>query len=127
MELVNHCEISILVGYLCHTYIFVHSQAAWTKIKPSALLFVGGKQWTNNPRISVKENKGAYSQLRINNAELIDQGWYKCEFGNVNKTSTKVFLEVLKSEKTTTTPSTPSQATIINQTTSLNIMSEKSR
>ena len=75
----------------------------------------------------MKEKKGAFSQLRIDNAELIDQGWYKCEFGNVNKSSTKVFLELLKSEKTTTTPSTTTQATIINQTTSLNIMSEKSR
>ena len=107
--------------------MIVHSQAAWTKIKPSALLFVGGTQWTTNPRISVKENKGAYSQLRIVNAELIDQGWYKCEFGNINKSSTKVFLEVLKSEKTTTTPSTPSKATVTKQTTTLNVAAEKSR
>ena len=75
----------------------------------------------------MKEKKGAFSQLRIVNAELIDQGWYKCEFGNINKSSIKVFLEVLKSEKTTTTPSTPSQAAMINQTTTLNVAAEKSR
>ena len=72
-----------------------------------------------NPRISVKEKKGAFSQLKIENAELTDQGWYKCEFGNVNKTSTKVFLEVLKPEKTTTTPSTTSQTTTLNVSTKI--------
>ena len=63
--------------------------------------------------MSVMEKKGAFSQLKIEKAELIDQGWYKCEFGNVNKTSIKVFLKVLKPENNTTNPSTTSKPTTL--------------
>jgi hypothetical protein len=71
--------------------------------------------------MSVLEKKGAFSQLKIEEAELIDQGWYKCQFGIVSKTSIKVFLKVLKPENDTTTPS------ITSKPTTLAVSTESSR
>ena len=63
---------------------------------------------------------GAHSQLKIENAKLTDQGWYKCQFSDLISTfdvfATKVFLEVLN-PCITTTASTITTSNTVTKTT----------
>ena len=75
---------------------------------------------------------GAHSQLKIENAKLTDQGWYKCQFSDLIKTfdvfATKVFLEVSKPCITTKAPTkittTSNTATKTTVTTTTEVITE---
>ncbi|RUS72726.1 hypothetical protein EGW08_019508, partial [Elysia chlorotica] len=70
----------------CHVEMLGTRKVAWRKTSEDTFLTISTIVWGHNPRLSVVRRSPVEWNLQIRDVQYSDQGEYKCQFGNEEKT-----------------------------------------